>query len=737
MGPTRPGRSEQGESDGDCVRGSPPLHPAALVLSVAGWLLRGVGRMVLGLLLALVLGAVLAGAALPVVAGGGLAVKDRADDYLVLPTELAVPVLPQRSRMVAADGSLIAWLYLENRVTVDRLADVPQHVQRAVVAIEDSRFYDHRGVDVKGSVRAAVRNSLSGEVEQGGSTLTQQYVKNALLASATTDAGRTAATEVSFERKLREARYALALERQVTKDEILLRYLNIAYYGNGAHGLGTAADFYFTRSVRTLTVAQGALLAGIVQSPGRLDPVDHPEAALARRNVVLSRMTAAGWLTEAERVAASAEPLGLKLRDIRSGCEAPGVAAPYFCDYVRRALEDGPLGATLGGTREERQQRLLGGGLTIRTTLDVAMQRHAQAVVTARIGADDPSGVAATFTAVEPGSGQVKALVVNRRYGEATQAGSTKVNLAVGGSSGMQAGSTFKPFVLAAAVEQGLPLDTTVDAPATYASPVFKTCERGDCTIPYEVSNAGDSNAGRHDVVSATHGSVNTAYLQLLERTGLERPVAIAESLGLRQFEGGAASAPLHRGGSFVLGVNEVSPLDLTAAYAAFAAHGTYCPPNPVLQVLDARGQPVALQEQPCRQALSPQVADTVTSVLRGTIDGPSPFRTARRADIGRPAAGKTGSTNSSRAAWFAGYVPQLAAAVWVGTPVPTPLQDVTVGGQYFRQVYGGTLPAPIWRDVVGPVLRGVPVAPLPPYAVSRPTPADPALADTPVTLTR
>jgi membrane peptidoglycan carboxypeptidase len=357
-------------------------------------------------------------------------------------------------------------------------------------------------------------------------------------------------------------------------------------------------------------------------------------------------------------------------------------------------------------------------------------------VVTDRIGADDPSGVAATFTAVEPGTGQVKALVVNRRYRELPDdPGSSKLNLAIGGSSGMQAGSTFKPFVLAAAVERGLPLDTTVDAPATYTSPVFENCD-GRCE-PYTVSNAGDSNAGRHDVVSATHGSVNTAYLQILERTGVERPAAIAESLGLRQFSGGSASAPLHRGGSFVLGANEVSPLSLTAAYAAFAARGRYCPPTPVLQILDAGGQPVALQQQPCTQALDPRVADTVTSVLRGTIDGPSPFRTARRADIGRPAAGKTGSTNSSRAAWFAGYTPQLAGAVWVGTPVPTPLQNVTVGGQYFPQVYGGTLPAPVWRDVMGPVLQGKPVAPLPPPAVSRPQPVQGELPGSEAVLTR
>lgn len=685
--------------------------------------LLGVGtRVLLAIVLSLVLGVVLAGAALPVVAGGGLAVKDKLDDYLVLPTDLELAPLPQRSRILAADGSLIAWLYLENRVRVG-LADVPEHVRRAVVAIEDSRFYDHRGVDVKGSVRAAVRNGLSGEVQQGGSTLTQQYVKNALLAAATNDEQRAAATEVSLERKLREARYALALERRLTKDEILERYVNIAYYGNGAYGIGTAANYYFSRPVQELTVAQGALLAGVVQSPARLDPVDHPEAALERRNVVLARMAELGWLSEQERAAAAAEPLGLALSDIRSGCEAPGVAAPFFCDYVRKALEDGPLGANLGATREERQQRLLGGGLTVRTTLDAGMQQHAQKVLTTQIPADDPSQVAAAFTAVEPGTGHVTSLVVNRRYREGEGAGDSKVNLALGGYGGMQAGSTFKPFVLAAAIEQGLPLDTTFDSPTTYTSPVFKNCNGRNCDELYTVSNAGDSNAGRHDMVSATHGSVNTYYVQLLEKTGVELPASIAEAMGLRQFSGGSPTAPLHRGGSFVLGANEVSPLALTAAYAAFAAHGLYCPPTPVLEVLDAGGQPIALPEQPCTQALDPRTADIVTSVLRGTVDGPSPFRTARRADIDRPVAGKTGSTNLSRAAWFVGFTPQLAGTVWVGKEVPAPLQRIRINGEYYRQVYGGTLPAPLWRDIMGPVLDQLPVLPLPPRAVSDPEP--------------
>ncbi len=682
------------------------------------------GRLLLALTVSVLIGLIAAAAVLPAVAGAGVAAKDQFDEYLVLPTEFEAPRLAQRTEILAADGSRIAWLYRENRVPVT-LDVVPMHVRQAVLAIEDSRFYDHRGVDLKGTVRAAVTNARSGEVEEGGSTLTQQYVKNALLVGASTEEDRERALEPSVERKLREARYALALERRLSKDDILLRYLNIAYYGNGAYGIGAAADYYFSRPVQDLTVAQSALLAGLVQSPARLDPLVNPEIALERRNTVLLRMAEVGFLNDVQLAQALAEPLGLQVTPLASGCEAPGVPAPFFCDYIRRALEDGPLGAALGATREERQQRLLTGGFSIRTTLDLRMQGIAQQVLSTRIRPDDPSGVAAAFTAVEPGTGEVRALAVNRQFGETEAPGQTKLNLALGGSSGMQAGSTFKPFVLAAALAQGLPLNTTLNAPATYTSPVFKNCDGRTCDNPYVVSNAGDSNAGLHDVVSGTHGSVNTFYVQLLERTGVEQPAKIAEDLGLRQFKDGEPTAPLHRGGSFVLGANEISPLALSAAYAAFAAHGMYCAPRPVMSIVDALGEPVPLPGRECRQVLAPEVADTVTAVLRGTIDGPSPFRTAGRADLGRPAAGKTGSTNESKAAWFAGYVPQLAASVWVGRPVPEPLRNITIGGQYFGQVYGGSLPAPLWSEILRPVLQPVPVADLPPHALTAPLPPD------------
>ena len=694
---------------------------SALLADGAGQAVRGTAKLVSALALSVLAGVLVAGLLVPVVGAAGLAAKERADGFLALPVDLEPPTPAQRTTVLAADGSVITHLYLENRVRVP-LERVPLHVRNALLAIEDARFYEHNGVDVQGTLRAAVENATSRSVEQGGSTLTQQYVKNALIAQASTQDEELRAREQTIDRKMREARLALALEQRMSKDEILRRYLNLAYFGNGVYGIGTAATFYFSKPVEELTVAEGALLVGLVQRPGSYDPLRNLPIALVRRDVVLRRMAEVGHLTDEELVAALDEVPDLRPQPIASGCEAPGVQAPFFCDYVRRALEEGPLGAALGDTREERQQRLLAGGLTIRTTLLPHHQAIAQRALDEAVPRDDPSGVAATFAAVVPGTGEVQALAVNRTFGEDELPGQTKLNLPLGGSSGMQAGSTFKPFVLAAALEQGLPLDFTLDAPSTYESKVFADCDGRTCDNPYVVRNAGDSSSGRHDLVSATHQSVNTYYVQLLERTGVERPAQIAEALGLRQFADGAPTAPLHRGGSYVLGVNEVSPLQLAAAYAAFPAHGTYCPPRPVTEILDASGQPLPLPPQECTQALDPRIADTVTSVLRGNIDGPW-SRTGARASIGRPAAGKTGSTNGSKAAWFAGYTADLAATVWVGTPVPTELRGVRIAGRFYPQVYGGTVPAPIWGRAMREIHEGVPVSDLPPAVRSNPEP--------------
>ena len=668
-------------------------------------------RLLYALLASVLTGLLLAGVAFPVVGGLGLTAKAGADEFLVLPQELQETPLAQRSKILAADGSLLAILYRENRVLAE-LRFIPELTRKAFIAVEDARFYVHKGIDYKGTLRAAVENSQAGSVTQGGSTLTQQYVKNALLQAANTKAGQNAAREVTLDRKLKEARYALAIEKTLSKDEILERYLNIAYFGNGVYGIGTAATFYFGVPAKNLTLEQGALLAGIVQSPGRFDPVKAMkdpalmQRLVDRRNLVLRRMALEGFITEIQRAKGTAVKPKFNIRPVLSGCENPAVAAPFFCDHVRRVLEDTDLGLPLGRTREERQDRLLSGGLTIRTTLDPIVQKAAQQAADEQIPREDEYQAATAINSVEPGTGDIKAMAVNRWFSEQKRKGHTKVNLARGGSSGMQAGSTFKPFVLTAALQQGLPLGLSLYAPNKYTSDVFLNYT-DEGTEPYTLGNAGDTDTGggTYDLRSGTWNSVNTFYVQLAERVDVQAPPALAESLGVKQFKNGAPTAPLLRGGAFTLGVDEVSPLAMAGVYATYAARGLFCPPRAVTEVLDSENKPIELTQESCRQVIEQPIADTVNSVLQGVISK----GTGKSAGIGRTAAGKTGSTNGSRAAWFAGYTPDLATTVWVGKPQPEPMQKVRINGRYYPQVYGGTLPAAIWRQTMQAALEGVP----------------------------
>jgi membrane peptidoglycan carboxypeptidase len=657
------------------------------------------------LALSVLAGICLAGLLFPVVGGAGLIGKRGADEFLALPSKLATPPLAQRSRLLDRNGRVIASLFTENRVQVT-LVQVPKIAQDALIAIEDSRFRDHRGIDVKGTMRALANNSSTGSV-QGGSTLTQQYVKNVLIESARTKAGQQAAREKSLHRKLQEARYALALEQTMTKDEILEGYFNIAYFGNGVYGIGTAAAHYWGIPVTKLTLAQGALLAGMVQNPRKYDPQVNAKNAVARRNVVLGRMRDLGYITAKQATAASRAGLGLKVTNVRSGCEAPGVTAPFFCDYVRRYLEDGPAGAALGTTRQERQEALLAGGLTIRTTLDPKVQQAAQKAVDQQVPRTDAFGAAAVADVVEPGTGAVRAMAVDRGFGG--RKGETKVNLAIGGSLGFFPGSTFKVFTLARALQLGISPQLKLHAPVKYCAKAFEY-RLADGSCP---GNAGDSESGTFTMVKATWESVNTYFIQLAERTGIDAPLALAEAMGVRGVDRTFGGAHLHHYPSSIIGgADGVSPLAMAGAYATFAARGQFCPPSPITAVISSEGKAIDLPENPCSQVMEQETADTVTSILRGVIDGPAKGRTGSGASIGRPAAGKTGTTDESKAAWFVGYTPQLATAVWVGKPTPTPMRGVTINGRRYKAVYGGSLPAPIWKQVMLGALDGVPVEP-------------------------
>ncbi|MEO6715481.1 MAG: transglycosylase domain-containing protein [Mycobacteriales bacterium] len=685
-------------------------------------------RVGLALLVCLVAGLLVAGMALPLVGGTGLVAKkgiDSFDDAKDLDAVLGQLVnlrLGERSRIVAADGTLLAEVLAAEDRTLTTINRVPDVMVHALLAIEDSRFYQHRGVDLKGIIRAAIQNKRAGRTEQGASTLTQQYVKNALLTIATTPEEKKAATEQTPSRKIREARLAMEMERRFTKDEILERYLNIAYFGNGSYGVRTAAQYYFKTAVDKLTLPQAALLAGLVQSPSRWDPRKNYDAALTRRNVVLSKMaeefpcdatatTAPVALPDAPdanagaatcysdlATAAKEQPLNL---NIRKPPPASTSVAPYFLDYVQTYLLE--HSTALGKTKDEREAAYFRGGLTIRTTLDQKIQAAAQAALESTDIKDKEPSTA--IVVIEPGTGKIRAMAVNTK-----PAGERSLNLATGGQAGMQAGSTFKTFVLAAALQQGMPLGTTFQCPAKYTSPLFEKTKG----VPYEVANSSESEDGTFNLITGTALSVNTCFLQIEEKTGIAPAVEIA-----RKMMGPKPSKPLpkkdEKNASFVLGTSQTSVLDVANAYATIAARGVACEALGVEEVYNAARERYPVVKSNCSQVLSQKVADTMAFILRNVIDGEYP-RTGFRASIGRPAAGKTGTAQDYASAFFAGFTPDYAAAVWMGhSSAPNSAEGKLlniqgVSGPPVEKVYGGTFPAEIWQKTMTAIHEGKPV---------------------------
>jgi membrane peptidoglycan carboxypeptidase len=666
--------------------------------------------------ISVVAGLLFAGMLLPIVGGVGLLARTASNDFEQLPSELRIDTLPQVSRILAADGSEVARFYFQNRVAVS-LDQVPQIMQKALIAVEDVRFYEHHGIDYRGAFRALLHNGSSGTVQQGGSTLTQQYVKNVLIETADANGDKkalAAARADTVARKLKEARYALELERRYTKKQILEGYLNIAYFGDGAYGVGTAAKHYFGEPVRKLTLAQSALLAGLVQSPEVYDPALHPEAARQRRFTVLSQMLKYRFIDQTAFDAAIVAPITLHLHNQGNGCEVS--AAPYFCDYVQHVIQNSPA---FGKKAADRIKLLLRGGLTIQTTLEPKVQKAADHALRKYVHPHDASGVAGAEAVVEPGTGKVLAIAVNRPYGQDAKKGQNTIDYAVdraygGGSTGFPAGSTFKLFVLAAALKQGLPLSTTIFAPPQITVSGFTDCQ-GRPIGEWSPHNAGDSEAGHFNLINGTWFSVNTFFAQLERRTGVCQPVKLAQAMGVSQENG----APPQQLPSFTLGAAAYgySPLDLATAYATIAAHGEHCDPIAITKVTDQAGKDIHVPKQSCDQALDPGLADTITNILHGVLTRPG-ATAVNVGEPGRPAAAKTGTADNNVASNFAGFVPQMAAAVWVGDPRRSTTRSLnfqTIGGRPYGYVYGATIAGPIWRDTLQAALQGEPVIALPP----------------------
>jgi membrane peptidoglycan carboxypeptidase len=646
-----------------------------------------------------VAGALLAGLLLPWVGGTGVVARNSASLLDALPVELTDQTPAGHTRMLAADGSLITNFYTNNRTPVssDQISEV---MKQALVAIEDSRFYEHNGLDVQGTVRALVKNVAAGDVREGGSTITQQLVKQTLLQTATTAEERDRATEQEgvsgVSRKLREARLALALEDTYSKDEVLTRYLNIVYFGQGTYGIQAAAQKYFSVDAADLTLPQAAMLAGLVQSPTKDDPINNPENAKIRRNQVLQRMFDLGHISAQELADISAGPVAVTPGlNPANGCIDATIGG-FFCAWAHQYLT-GELGLTL--------DQLDNGGLTIQTTLRPDMQTAGDQAVLNTLPMGDP--LAAMFTAVEPGTGHVLAMSVNRTYGcSAPECESVILNDAY--SQG--AGSTYKTFVAAAALEQGYSQYYTQTTPNPYVSRIYKDGGRR-----YDVENVGSRYPATLDLERALYMSSNTYFLALEDALGsIETPVRMAERMGMNFVKPPGDRIVAENHGAFTFGPYPTSPLDLATAYNTLAANGTRCEPTPVTAVLDrfgkpledAEGNPVVKDDNCTPEAIPEGVATTLNQMLRKDVEPGHPGQTGARAYVpGHQIAGKTGTTQENFSVAFVGYTPQYTASVMVLNPK----RNQDVGG------FGGGKGATIWHDAMAPILTGQPMVPFPP----------------------
>ena len=584
--------------------------------------------------------------------------------YLFMPLPASLPQeKPQAdsrvSTVYAVDGSPIGeFKEAESRVVIP--ADqIPRTMKIAVVASEDHEFYNHAGVDWRGIVRAFWADVQKRQLRQGGSTITQQLAKNLY-----TDGSRTIA------RKAKEALIAAQIERVLNKDEILAKYLNTVYMGDSVFGVQAAAQSYFHKDAKDLTLSEAALLAGVLPAPSLYSPRTHPAQAEARRNDVLDRIQRYGLAPAAEVAAARAQKPKVQ--------PPPGVVGryPYFLDYLRIYLLD---------VKKYDPELIYRGGLRIDTTLDPHLEDTAQNILKKTL--PNPKDPEAAMVSVEPQTGYVRTLVGGTDWNE------SKVNLALGklgGGSGRQAGSSFKPFVLARAFEAGVSPNRVYSAPSCITPRGFTA----------QVCNYEGGGYGSANLQKAIEKSINTVFVQLIVDVGIKQTAELAHRLGITSID---LSKPVY--GGIAIGTQEVSPLDMSSAFGVFAARGLRAEPTPVLKISQRDGTVLEdnTQQDRTTRVMEEPVADNVTKLLTGVIE----HGTGTAAKLGRPAAGKTGTSENYENAWFAGYTPTLSTAVWMGYKEGNiPLRGIHGVGA----VVGGTWPARMWHDFMAEAMKGVPV---------------------------
>jgi membrane peptidoglycan carboxypeptidase len=582
-----------------------------------------------------------------------------------------IPRFPERSTIYARDGkTVLATVYLDNRQLVS-LADVSKPAKEAVLASEDANFYRHGALNWTSMVRAFATNVQAGEVVEGGSTITQQLVKNTLGLDP---------YDRSYDRKLQELALAIRVEQKYTKDQIFELYLNQVYLANGVYGIGTAAEFYFAKPASRLTLAEGATLAGLIQAPNYYDPLRHASKARVQRNDVLNRMIGLGVLSSVRGELLKAKPLGLA----ETAGNYKKQTQPYFVTYLVRQILDNSTGEfnVLGKTRDARRRRLFEGGLSITTTFDPKWQAYAVGVYSPPNNPPPDTSI----VSLDVATGAIRTLLSGRSYAR------QQLNLA---DTPHQPGSSFKPYVLAAAFEQGIPPTQMYSSASPYHPPGGWPGSSCNC-----VENAeGPGNEGFINLYRATTESVNVVFAQLIQDAGASNVVDVAHRMGI--------TSDLPVVNALATGSVGVTPIDQASGFQTIANDGIHCTPYTVESITDDRG-PVYQHRPNCTPAIEPSIAHQITGMLEGVVTS----GTGHNARLYPwPVAGKTGTANGNTNVWFVGYTRQVVTAVWVGSPgLPYSMGDV----------FGGTVAAPIWHTYMSSVMLGqpaesFPAAPAPP----------------------
>ena len=660
----------------------------------------------------------------PAVFGANTVAKAVIPSLQVEGIDFDVASLPQQSRMYASDGSLIATFYSQNRVVVP-IKDVSEYMQKAIVAREDRRFFEHSGVDVQGVMRAFIQTYVLKRDMQGGSSLTQQYVKNVLMVQAREDNDPIAeyhAQESTIARKLREMLIAVQMEKMYSKPEILQGYLNIAQFGsNNLYGVETAAQRYFNVHAKDLNLVQSATIAAITKNPAGLDPSipENQEDSENERNIVLRLMLDQGLIEQAEYDEAVNIPLvdTLNIQSVNQGCQSAGNAA-FFCSYVTTKILNSE---EFGETEADRQKLLNEGGLDIYTTMDVNANNAAMQAANDTIPASDPSGMEVMIAAIKPGTGEVLGFGINRTYDATDAAASdqtkTSMNYMVdqvdGGGWGVQVGSTWKPINMVAWMQQGRSINEGLRTSTSYPLSSFSCNNYSFANTNWKVENSGGGTVSPETPLQGLIRSHNTTQASMASQIGLCAIADVATALGYHNAPSSAMD--VYSSNSFnapmTIGAVQASPLTMANVYATLGANGVACTPIAMTRVTDKNGDEIDVPQADCHQAIDPEIAQTTAYALNQGVVTAGGEAATTQLDNGRKTFAKTG-TNENTYMLTAGFVPNVVSAfVAVGDaqdPTHNTFDNKTINGVYRSEWFGMYIATPAWKQFMNTYLNAI-----------------------------